>query len=336
MASEELPPSVERALAAARADSARSRQGRWLALIPVTALLVTFPLVMPRATVPTSIPLPQIDGVVLRAVVEGDMARSKQARESRLPGDILAVGTALRSINKAAADRTSDATGGSRAVLDAAMRGLGGYEPNRAIDLLKTLRAVQLEDFLAEVRRFEETGEPSPDLLELGGPFVERMRDGGWVQGRNVLLDDAQRRAAFKAVWTAMVGGDRVPELKLTVDEQRALYTLYLRRPHVPDAQRASFALMRRGAATDAECRNVAAKERLAAELWRAEKIRKLGEIDADYPADYALGVAYYRAGRYDMSTEAFHTWLDRHPDGPLALRARNHWKAAKLADGSI
>ena len=214
------------------------------------------------------------------------------------------------------------------------MRGLAARDSKQVIDQLKTLRAVQLDEFLAEVERFEATGQQSPDLVELAGAFISRMNDGGWVQGRRLLLDDAQRRAAFKMVWTAMVGGDGTPELAVALDEQRALYTLYLVRPHVPDGQRASFEVMRRGAASDDECRTVASKERLAAEMWRADKIRKLGELDPAYPTSYALGVAYYRAGRYDMSMEAFRSWMDRHPDGPLALRARNHWKAAFLANG--
>ena len=91
---------------------------------------------------------------------------------------------------------------------------------------------------------------------------------------------------------------------------------------------------MRHSSTNDAECRAVAAKERLAAELWRADKIKKLGEIDPAYPTLYALGVSYFRAGRYDMSMDAFRSWMDSHPDGPLALRARNHWKAAFSANG--
>jgi hypothetical protein len=327
-----LPPSVERALAAARAPAA-TKSSRWLALIPVTAALLMFLLVVPRATSPEDIPLPQVDGVALRDVVKEDIARADDARKNRLPGDVLAVGTAIRAINKAAA--AGDAEGVAPAVLtlDDALRGLTVRSPKEVVDQLKTLRAVQLDEFLVEVQRFESTGQPSAELLELGGGFIERMGLAGWVEGQKVLLDDAQRRVAFKLHWTGMVHGDKT-DLAPTLDEQRALYTLYLSRPRAPDAQRGTFEMMRRGAASQEECRTVVLKERLAAELWRADKIRKLGEIDPAYPMQYALGVAYYRAGRYDMSMDAFRTWLDQHPDGPLALRARNHWKAAFSANG--
>jgi hypothetical protein len=326
-----LPAAVKRALSDARAPAAKS--SRWLALIPVTSALLMFLLMVPRGTPPEDVPLPQIDGVALRAVVRDDSARAARARANRLPGDILAVGSALRAINKASAAGTVEEVGPARATLDAALRGLGARDPKEVVDQLKTLRAVQLEAFLAEVERFESTGQQSPELLELAGGFIDRMSDVGWVRGRKVLLADAERRVAFKLVWTVLVG-EVARELALALDEQRVLYTLYITRPHVPDAQRTSFEAMRRGAASDDECRTVASKARLAAELWRADKIRKLGEIDPTYPTGYALGVAYYRAGRYDMSMDAFRAWVEAHPDGPLALRARNHWKAAFLANG--
>jgi hypothetical protein len=328
-----LPPAVEQALAEARAP-APAKSSRWLALIPVTAAALMFLLMVPRATPPEDVPLPQVDGVALRAAVADDTARAAKARANRLPTDVLAVGSALRALNKVMAAKDSEGVAPARAVLDDALRGLNARELKEVVDQLKTLRAIHVEEFLTEVSRFESTGQASAELLELGGSFIERMTDAGWVKGRDVLLDDAQRRAAFKLVWTAMVGGDRAPELALALDEQRALYTLYLSRPHVPDAERSSFEGLRRNAATDEECRTLAAKERLAAEAWRADKIKKLGEIDPAYPTSYALGVAYYRAGRYDMSMNAFRTWLDAHPDGPLTLRARNHWKAAFSANG--
>ena len=315
-------------------DDNQTKGSRWLAVIPVTAAVLMFLLIVPRSAPPEDIPLPQIDGVALRAVIADDVARARSARDSRLPGDILAVGSGVRGLNKQFATGDPDSVAPARAILDDALRGASGREPKVILDQLKTLRAVQLEEFLVEVKRFESTGEQSAELRELGGGFLDRMADGGWVDGHALVLDDAQRRAAFKLVWTAMVGGAQSPELALTLDEQRALYMLYLTHPHAPDAQRVSFEAMRKGASNAGDCKAVAVKERLAAELWRADKIRKLGELDPVYPTSYALGVAYYRAGRYDQSMDAFRAWTSAHPDGPLALRARNYWKAAFTAGG--
>lgn len=319
-------------------DESESKQpvksSRWLALIPMTAALLMFLLMMPVSAPPEDVPLPQLDGLALRAIAKEDAARAAEARQNRLPSDILAVGTAMRAMNRAQASGNARETASGRLVLDDALRGVGARDQKTIFDQLKTLRALQLEEFLAEVVRFESTGVETTDLLELGGGFIERMTSAGWVERRHVLLDDGERRAAFKLVWTAMLGVDRMPELAVALDEQRAIYTLYLTLPRAPESQRGTFQIMRRGASTDAECVTVARKERLAAELWRADKIKKLGELDPDYPMLYALGVAYYRAGQFDQSLISFRSWLDRHPDGPLALRARNHLKAALLANG--
>lgn len=331
---ESKPPGPNASLNTSPSASPSARSGRALALIPITVAVLMFLLMMPRSAPPEDIPLPQVDGVAMRALVKDDAARAAEARTNRLPGDILAIGTAVRALNKAQAVGDAEATGAGRLVLDDALRGVGNREEKVVFDQLKTLRAVQLEEFLAAVESFESTGQQTPDLVELGGGFIERMTDAGWVEGRRVLLDDAGRRAAFKLVWTTLLRVDRTPQLALALDEQRALYTLYLTHPHPPESQRSSFQAMRRVASNDAECASVASKERLAAEVWRSDKIRKLGELDPSYPTAYALGVSYYRAGRYDQSLSAFRTWLDQHPDGPLALRARNHLKAALVANG--
>jgi len=316
------------------ADDNQTKGSRWLAVIPVTAAVLMFLLIVPRGAPPEDIPLPQVDGRALREIVAADVARARDATANRLPTDVLAIGSGIRGLNKQFTSGDSEGVAPARAILDDALRGAASREPKVLIEQLQKLRAVQLEEFLVELKRFESTGQQSPALFEVGGGFIERMTDAGWVHGHDLELDDAQRRAAFKLVWTAMVGGTQVAELALALDEQRALYALYLTRPHVPDAQRVSFESLRRSAATNDECNTVALKERLASELWRADKIKKLGEIDPAYPTGYALGVAYYRAGRYDQSMEAFRSWMDAHPDGPLALRARNYWKAAFAAGG--
>jgi tetratricopeptide (TPR) repeat protein len=340
-----LPPSVERALAEARAKAANAgpnqkpppppSNARWLALIPVAAGLLAMFLVMPRAVAPEDIPLPQIDMRSLDAARRDDAARADRARTTRLSSDVLMVGTALRALNQAQVRNASvEELGAARVTLEHAFR-LAGEDRAQAVEGLRSLRAVQLEAFLTEVEKFEQTGKSTEELEALGGTFVDRMAAGGWIRDGKVLLDEAARRSAYKLVWNAQVGADRFPELALSVDEQRALYIFYLTHPHAPEAQRAAYENMRRSAADSAECRRAVALETEDTEQWRIEKIRRLGEVDASYPTAYALGVAYYRAGRFDRSVESFRSWLASHPDGPLALRARNHMKAALAAFGS-
>ena len=337
-----LPPDVERALAKARAavDKAqqppapKGNQSRWLALIPLTAGLLMMLLMMPREAPPEDVPLPQIDQRVLAAIRKDDTERAAAARTTRLAGGALLVGTSLRALNKAHARNASpEEIGVLRITLDVAYRAVVTEE--QSTESLRTLRALQLETFLAEVERFEATGQPSEELEEIAGGFVARMSAAGWLTGHTVVLDDAQRRAAYKLVWTATIGADRAPGLALSLDEQRVLYTLYLTHPHAAESQRTGYEARRRIAATPEECAKAIAVETLAVEQWRAEKVKRLGELDPTYPTAFALGVAHYRAGRYDLSMEDFRTWIATHPDGPLSLRARNHMKAALAMSGS-
>lgn len=338
-----LPPSVERALAAARASAATAgtkpaqpgtKSARWLALVPVTIAALTMLLMMPRTVPPEDVPLPQIDGAALEAQQKDDRTRAASARATRPAGELLLVGTTLRKLNVAqVTGASSEDVGVARTALESAFLTVAA-DGEKGLDGLHTLRALQLESFLTEVERFEATGKSSEELEELAGPFLDHMIAAGWVQGGKVLLDDGARRAAYKLVWNAQMGAERLRGMALSLDEQRALYTFYLTHPHASEAQRLAYEAMRRRASTRDECLKANAEEHLDMEQWRIDKIRRLGELDPTYPTGYALGVSYYRSGRLEQSIEAFRGWVVNHPDGPYSLRARNHLKAAVLAFG--
>ena len=187
-----LPPEVERALAKARAvvdnagpagPLAGSKDARWLALIPLTAFLLMMLLMMPRAVPPEDVPLPQVDGKALEAIRNDDGSRAASARQARLPGGALLVGTKLRALNKLQATNASaEDIGVARTALEVAFRTLLADE--HGPDALRSLRAVQLDTFLAEVERFETTGQPTEELQEIAGGFVDRMSAAGWIRGR--------------------------------------------------------------------------------------------------------------------------------------------------------
>jgi hypothetical protein len=335
-ANDALPPRVETVLArareAVRADAKR-REGRWLAVVPLSIAILMFLLTMPRATVPEDVPLPAVDQRALDAVTRADDARATNARTSRLSPDILAVGTTLRALNAALSADDPDKANDAREAVDGAVRSV---PKEGVIEGLLALRASQLEQFLAEVARFEDTGTESKELVELAGPFVQRMRDAGWIDGKLVILDEPERRVSFKVAWNTLAGTDSAPPMQLTLDEQRVLYRLYLRHPHPPELQRMGLVAQRRDALTPADCESWARSVKRATETWRADKIRRLGALDPTYPTHYALGVAMYRAGDYEGSIDAFRAWIDAHPDGKWSMRARNHLKAALAAYGSI
>lgn len=313
---------------------ARPNGGRWLALVPVTVCVLFFALLVPRAAPADAVPVPAVDEREVEAVRGRDRALAAKARSERLATDVLAVGSALRALHERDAEAVDGATaeethGLYRALSFAAVGVLG--RPDGARDLV-ALRALQLESFLTELGRREGTGESSAELVALSGTFTARMRDAGWATDRRILLDEDERRVVFKTMWNALVAV-QATELALTLDEQRVLYRLYLTRPHAPEGKRRELDAERSAARTTADCERVVFNETRAKELWRADKIKRFTQVDPSYPAMYALGVAYLRAGENDLASAAFRHAVEDHPDGPFALRARNHLAMAIRAD---
>lgn len=288
---------------------------------------------LPRAVPPDSVPLPAIDERELHRVERTDRARVQNALETPLSREVRALGSAIREFNLVEArggdyGRVHGARGGVDEAFAAARASVGD-------EAIRKLRAVQLEGFLAEVRRYERTGDESEELLALGGPFVSRMRAAGWVRDKKVLLREDERRVAYKLAWNAVVAGAARRELALTLDEQRVLYTLYLRLPHAPEAVLRNLELARRGATNGKACGAIEASERAAVETWRLDKVKKLAQLDPTYPAAYARGVLLFRRGNYGAAAEAFREWVVQHPNGPLSVRAANFLRASVAAERS-
>jgi TolA-binding protein len=327
---------LDRVRAAAKADRER-KGGRWLALIPIGIGALFLGLLMPRAAPPDGVvPLPRVDARELTRIATSEDAAARLAEEKRLPTDVLAVGSALRAFKTAEAKNADPATmAKAKQQLDGSLNELG-TRPNLEEDML-SLRAVQTRHFLDALQTWEKTGEKTSDLEGLGGSFLDRLVEAGWAttEPRRLLLGDAQRRVAFKMVWNALLGVERRPAFAVPLGEERAMYALYLEHPHPGDSQRGALAAQRKAATTPEACSRAQREEARQAQIWRAEKIKKLSSIDPDYPASFAIGIVYYEIGRYDLAADAFTAWLNAHPSGPYTLRARNHLKAAVLAGGA-
>lgn len=303
-------------------------KSRWLGAVPVVVALLGAAFLMPRAATPDIVPLPTVDRAAFEARVRDDATRAERARAEALPADIRELGSLLREWNRLeATDDDATRIGAARAAIDRALPAVLGN-----IEGIRSLRAVQLETFLAEVRAFERTGKPSDELVAVAGPFVDRMRSVGWIRGQRVLLTEEERRVAYKLTWNGVAGVDRRSELALTLDETRVLYGLYLRLPHAPEPMIRSFAAARNGARDAAACEALTAGERLAAEGWRLDRIGRLAAIDPTYPVAYAKGVANFRLRKFLASADAFETYLREQPEGPYSLKARNFLRAAHRA----
>ena len=308
------------------------RNAMRLALVPVGAAIVLGLLLLPRHAPPESIPLPVPDARALARATAGDHALAEHARHEALPGAVRALGSAMRDFHSLEARATTaDAfqLGQARRRVDEALIDAlaGGDAP------LLALRAAELEAFLEEVRRFEATGEQSPELQALSGAFVRAMTAEGWCEGHTLLAREAELRTMYKQMWNAFLGFERRPGFEPSLDELRVLYAFSLSHAHPSKPMRDALAAARRGARDAKACQAIAEAERMAVESWRLEHVKSLAAIDSAYPADYALGVASYRHGDYDASVAAFRRWLHDHPEGPLTLRAQNYLRAAADAD---
>jgi hypothetical protein len=286
---------------------------------------------LPRGAVPDQIPLPELDGRVIEREIRADAERAAKARRTPLPPDIRALGSTIRTFNSREAQDAKDIDmTDARADIERTRR--------RVVDQgldeeLRALRAVQMEGFLAEVSRFEHTGEVSAELDALGGTFIRRMRKVGWCQGHELVLSDIERRAAFKATWNTLIEVDKKPAFELSNMETRALYTLYLSHPHAPEAQRAALSVARASAKDRATCERIEDGEQAGAQAWLMTKLTEYAAIDPSYPLAVARGIALYKRHQYADAAHSFGRWLEAHPDGPWTLRARNFLRASSQAE---
>ncbi len=323
---------------AGASDARDGRDGRdamWLALVPLGVALVLGALLLPRRAAPESVPLPVPDHAALARVVASDVELAEHALREPLPGAVRALGSALRTFHtRESGDADTQQLFDARRAVDQALVDVlrDASAPGRSQPLV-ALRAVQLEGFLEEVRKFEATGQKSPELDALAGAFVRSLTLEGWCEGHTIAPDGTVLRVMFKHMWNGFLGLDARPDLAPTIDEERALYAFYLSHAHPSKTMRDALNAARRGAHDARSCLALDEAERAATEAWRIEHIERLSKIDPSYPADYARGVASFRRGDFGTSALAFQSWVQAHPGGPLALRAQNFLRAAAAAE---
>jgi hypothetical protein len=307
------------------------KAGRSLALIPLCAAAILAALMLPRKVVPDTLPLPDLDDRVISREIRADEGRAAGARRSSLSSAVRALGSAIREFHTAEAEGARDVVlSDARAAVDQARLGILGKGKDEET---RALRAVQMDGFLEEVRRFEHTGKESRELEALGGTFLRRMRTEGWCQGNVIVLTDLQRRALFKANWNQLVEVEKDPAFVLSDQETRAVYTLYFTHPHASDSQRASLERARAQAKDSATCARIDDGEHAATQAWLITKLTEYAKIDPAYPVAIARGVAFYQRHQYADAARSFSQWLEAHPDGPWTLRTRNYLRASAAAE---
>lgn len=317
------------------AGNRRRLAGASLALVPLAAFVLFGLLLFPRAAPPDEVPLPRIDRALLDAIRHEEDALAKHAEASGLGPDARVLGTELRAYHalqfrKAPRAELEDA----KVKVEKARAFVVARE---GLTALRALFSVQQLRFLAELEHWERASRSgvaddparARERSELGGAFLQRLREGQWATDHDLTANDDERRVLFKMMWGTDVGLDGEAPFALSKDERRVLYGLFLRAPHPAELVQASLRAAIARAKTPQDCAVAEAEMKRATARWRVAKILALSEFDADYPKHYALGIAQLEAADPAAAAQAFRSSLDQSSDGPYALRCRNLLKYA-------
>lgn len=305
--------------------------GYALALIPLAVAVLLAALMLPRAVPPDEVPLPTIDQRALGQTSDADDARVRRVKATPLSAEVRSVGSAIRAFNLAEADGTDAVViGHARDDVNAARR--VAVAAGKLEDLLD-LRALEMQQFLAEVRAYENGGAISHELTQLGGTFIQRITRAQWCVGRRLLMNDAVRRVAFKLTWNKVLYVDSDPHFAITLDETRLLYSFYFKHPHPLEAQRPMLAAIRAAVHDSASERHADDTLQMAMGGWLLPKIDELAKVDPTYPEPLGRAAALYMHHDYAAAATLYESWLEAHPNGPWALRVQNHLRAAVLGE---
>jgi hypothetical protein len=298
---------------------ARHFEGWQPGLLAVLLAVVVALVAVPRRVDPSDLPLPLIDSGALRAALTRDRTLADQIapalqKEIADPTsgnalfDLRAFGQEFRAYG------TAEATAEMPVVLQARQRMLRAIPAARAVgdEKLLALRAYQQRIFFSELTKWETTGQESPELVEIAGPFVRMISRHGWSDERGRLaMSESLRAVFFKRRW-AEVTALTDPPFGLSLPETRALFAFLLSHPWVD-----------REVAIDpkAAC--------LFADQWRLRKIEELSRLDPAYPRLLARGVLLFRVGDYPAAAQTFRDYIATANEPPYVLRARNYLIAA-------
>lgn len=283
----------------------RHLEGWPAGLIAVSLAAVGVLLGSPHPVMPEEVPLPVVDpgGLAASAALDRQRAASMVARsdteKSGVGFEVRQLGAKLREYNEADAADDKDRIAALHGEL---LRATYNLTQQGGAEALLQLRAYQLRVFLRELASWEATKVESAELRQVGGAITRLIGESAWRRpDGHFMADDGARVALFKRRFAEVLGASSRPELAITVDEARALYTFFLEHP--PDAS--------------------------TAWVFRLRKVEELAALDPSYPRQLARGVALLRLGQGAAAVVELREHLTRHPDGPYTLRARNYLTAA-------
>ena len=283
----------------------RHLEGWELGVVAVGIAVASSLVAVPRAVAPDVLPVPAVDREEQRAEREADRERARAARASRLPYEVRAVGEAFRRTGALLASGNAETALNEVVELRALAR---AARVTHGDAKLLALRALQTELFLEALAGWEESAAATPDLRELGGDFLAKAEQSGWMRDSHRLVpDESERRVLFRARWSRLTGLFNAHPFSPTLNEWRAYYRFLLEHPesgpYPPGDQHAALELL--------------------------GYVSALERRDPDYPIALSRGILHYWSGDYAQAAAHFRQHLARHPRGPWRLRAQNYLAAA-------
>lgn len=265
----------------------------WILAVPSLGLaMIAAVLAVPRATEPRLVPQPQIHRQQRKQDLMKLHAQALEARTHPLPLALRELGELYRRIG-----RVQYAAQPDEAAILAWRSHIWGARRRLHDASLVQLRALQVELLVAATHHWEAQHAVSDDLIELGGDWMKIAEQNGWRTGHRFALTTEQRTALALRRWTALAG---------LLNE-------------------APYALPRDLELTELQVLDRAPLKDGPASERRLQIVRRYAALDPNYPAEFAEGVIFAQIGQRERAAGAFMRHLDHHPDGPYALRARNH-----------
>jgi hypothetical protein len=254
-------------------------------------------LVVPRNVPPEFLPPPTIDRPEQRREQALEASRAQRARAG-LPVTVRSVGEALRRYGSASFREPELVPQVGTQLRRLAAEAIARGESERLLEL----RAVQSE-LLAQALE-ERPAEPPPEAIELAGGLLKSGLARGWFLEPPAGADRGELQTLFRTYWGSALGvGTRHP-FAPSLNEWRVYYRFLLGRP-VPEPPERDGDLQR-----------------------KLEYVGALSQHDQDYPASLARGILLFQRGAPAEAAGELRAHLERFPDGPWSLRAKNHLAA--------
>ena len=278
----------------------------WTLVIPSVGLAVlAAALAVPRATEPRRVPQPVINARLLDTEVATLSNLADQARVKTLPFSVRELGEAYRRLGRTQFQGTptlSNAEVQAFRDLVTLTRRSAGDQP------IIVLRALQCELLVSAMNQWDQAGKVSDDVIELGGDLVVLAEAQGWRNRDGLDAAAPERWALALKRWTSLAGLLHAQPFKMARElELTQLHFFYVH----PNQNDDVFET-------------------------RQRILKRYADLDTTFPFHYALGVLLAQNGRPQAAATFFDKQLQEHPNGPYALRARNHLLWASQLLGSV